>query len=99
MSATEHPGEDPIAGWVAIAAAVGKATRSSVCERTARRYARQGRINRLPVFKFLDNGNVYLLPSHLVQWAANRSIPVGATLVGNDRKTPLPVVRRVRPCP
>lgn len=87
--------EEPIVGWVAIASAISRITKSSVCDRTARRYAQHGKANRLPVFKFIDNGNVYILPSHLTQWAQNRSIPVGARMVGASQR----VVRRVRPCP
>ena len=68
--------EMPIAGWRAIAAAVSKATGASACIRTAQRYARPGRRNRLPVYKW-DNGVVYMKPSGLALWKEARGIPLG----------------------
>jgi hypothetical protein len=68
--------DTPIVGWRAIAAAVCKAVGGSACVRTAQRYARPGRTNRLPVFKY-DNGVVYLKPSALELWKEARSMPLG----------------------
>lgn len=63
MSATDKA----IVGHANIAAAVGKAIDRSVSVRTAKRYARQGRDNRLPVQVYPD-GRVYLLPADLDVW-------------------------------
>jgi hypothetical protein len=66
----------PILGWPAIAKATGKALGRSVCVRTAQRYARPGRLNRLPVYKY-DNGQVYLKRSAIKLWKQAWSMPLG----------------------
>ncbi len=71
----------PICGWPAIAKAVGKALGGSVSVRTAQRYARSGRTNRLPVFSY-DNSRVYLMPSALRLWKRARAMPLGGRLPG-----------------
>jgi hypothetical protein len=58
----------PIVTYEKIAIAVGKAINRSVSERTAKRYAQQGRENRLPVQVYPD-GRAYLLPADLEVWA------------------------------
>ncbi len=58
----------PFVGYAAIAIAAGKAINASVSLRTAKRYAQQGRTNRLPV-QVYPNGRAYLLPDDLALWA------------------------------
>ncbi len=71
-----------IRGWDAIAAAIARAMKTSCCERTARRYAAQGRSNRLRVMKFA-NGRVYLRPVDLeVFKLAEEGQPTGARSPG-----------------
>lgn len=79
---TGQTGQGPIMGYTAIAAAVGRAIGSSVCVKSAKRYARRP-VNRLPVHKF-GNGRVYLRPEDLALWAAawRAALPVGGVLVG-----------------
>lgn len=60
--------EQPIIGYDQIAKAVTRAIKCSVSVRTAKRYAAQGRTNRLPVFVY-PNGRAYLIPAHLALWA------------------------------
>ena len=76
--------ETPIIGWDEIAKAVTKETGSSCSVRTAQRYAKAGRHNRLPVWCY-DNGRVYLLPAGLDVWNRSRSMPLGAHPVGGRR--------------
>jgi hypothetical protein len=76
--------EKPICGWNAIADAVSRAIGTSCCRKTAQRYAKPGRPNRLPVFRY-DNGVVYLLPSALSLWREARSMPLGAREPGRPR--------------
>jgi hypothetical protein len=67
MSATANP-DRPIIGYADIAKAVTRAIGASVSTRTAKRYAEQGRTNRLPVLVY-PNGRAYLLPADLAVWA------------------------------
>jgi hypothetical protein len=73
----------PLAGWREIAFAVTKAMGRSVSVRTAQRYARPGRPNRLPVYKW-DNGVVYMLPSGLALWVGARGLPLGGREPGRQ---------------
>jgi hypothetical protein len=66
----------PLVGWPAIAKAATQALGCSVSVRTAQRYARPGRPNRLPVYKY-DNGRVYLKRSALKLWRQAWTMPLG----------------------
>jgi hypothetical protein len=78
-----------IFGWPAIAKAAGKAIGRSVSIRTAQRYARPGRPNRLPVFKY-ENGVVYLKRGALALWRDAFAMPLGGREPGLGDSVPNP---------
>ena len=75
----------PICGWPAITKAVGKILKCPISIRTVQRYARPGRENRLPVYRY-DNGRVYMMSNTLKLWKRARSLPLGGRLPGADAR-------------
>ena len=83
-----EPVEEPsIKGWDAIAAAAGKAIRSSVSVSTAKRYASPGRDNRLPVYQY-QTTHVHLAVEDLALWAKAflRRRPLHAKPAGTPKR-------------
>lgn len=68
MSATDICKANLIRGYENIARATGRAINTSVSVRTAKRWAKEGRDNRLPVYP-LPNGRAALLEEDLAVWA------------------------------